>query len=87
MSLKLGEEQKKAFPHFKRIISKNFGQFCGVDFLMDSFYWFFQGNKIEWLTDFDSHYRNILAINWYLILVKMHVARDNFSTVKVARSS
>ena len=38
----VGGEQKKVFQHCKRIISSNIGQFCGVDFLVDSFYWLLQ---------------------------------------------
>ena len=45
---------------------------------------------VKWLTkliDFYWYYRNKLGIIWCLILVKMHVARYNFSPVKVSRSS
>ena len=34
----VGEEQKKVFPHFKRIILINFELYYGVNFLMGSFY-------------------------------------------------
>ena len=39
--VKIGEEQKNVFPHFKLITSSNFGLFCGVDFLK-TFYWLLQ---------------------------------------------